>query len=305
MAELELEEVKQVESVVAKRVRTSNKDRIEKDEQELKELLAKREGEGVQEDSENIQESAPSKTTEEDGVSTEAIGKEEQSFKKRYGDLRKHLASKEKDWTSRIEKLESQLDKATKNELVLPKSEEEIDEWSKKYPDVAGIVETIASKKARESSAEINKRLTEIETLRESAKKEKAEAELMALHPDFITIRDSDEFHDWAEEQPKWVQDALYENPDDARAASRVIDLYKVDNNIGKTSSKTNSDREAASAIRPSRSRQTPQADEKTSYLKESQVNRMSSQEYEKNSDSIMEAIRSGKFVYDISGAAR
>ena len=127
----------------------------------------------------------------------------------------------------------------------------------------------------------------------------------MALHPDFDKIRESDEFHDWAEEQPKWVQDALYENPDDARSAARVIDLYKADNNIAKVSSTKNSDKEAASAIRPSRSRSTPQADETASYLKESQVNRMSAQEYEKNSDNIMEAIRSGKFVYDISGAAR
>jgi len=301
----ELEDVKPVKSVVAKRVRTGNKNRIEKDEQELKELLAEKEGKGVQEGTEDSKDASSGKTETKEDVSGEAIGKEEESFKKRYGDLRKHLASKEKDWTSRIEKLETQLTKATKNELILPKTEEEIDAWAKEYPDVAGIVETIASKKARESSAEIDKRLTEIETLRESAKKEKAEAELMALHPDFDKIRESDEFHDWAEEQPKWVQDALYENPDDARSAARVIDLYKADNNIAKVSSTKNSDKEAASAIRPSRSRSTPQADETASYLKESQVNRMSSQEYEKNSDNIMEAIRSGKFVYDISGAAR
>jgi len=48
-----------------------------------------------------------------------------------------------------------------------------------------------------------------------------------------------------------------------------------------------------------------PQADETKSYLKESVVNKMSSQEYEKNVDNIMEAIRSGKFIYDISGSAR
>ena len=41
------------------------------------------------------------------------------------------------------------------------------------------------------------------------AKKEKAEVELMKIHPDFNDIRDSDDFHDWADEQPKWVQDAL------------------------------------------------------------------------------------------------
>tara|TARA_X000001388_G_scaffold76928_1_gene75727 strand:+ start:847 stop:1725 length:879 start_codon:yes stop_codon:yes gene_type:complete len=274
--------------------RYTSKDRIEKEEKELDELLT-----------EQKKDAESSEELKKDEMQEEAVGKEEESFKKRYGDLRRHLADKEKDWTKRLETLETQLNKATKNELILPKSEEEIDEWSKQYPDVAGIVETIASKKARESSAEIEKRLKEIETLRESAKKEKAEAELLALHPDFDKIRDSDEFHNWAEEQPKWVQDALYDNADDARAAARVIDLYKVDNNIAKEPSKKNNDKAAASAIRPARSRSTPQADATSSYLKESDVNKMSAQEYEKKADSIMEAIRSGKFVYDLSGGAR
>ena len=52
-------------------------------------------------------------------------------------------------------------------------------------------------------------------------------------------------------------------------------------------------------------SRSTPQKGEASSYLKESDVQRMSAKEYEKNSDEIMEAIRSGKFIYDVSGNAR
>ena len=48
---------------------------------------------------------------------------------------------------------------------------------------------------------------------------------LLKYHPDFNEIREQDEFHEWAEEQPKWVQDALYENYTDAKAASRVIEL--------------------------------------------------------------------------------
>jgi hypothetical protein len=42
-----------------------------------------------------------------------------------------------------------------------------------------------------------------------------------------------------------------------------------------------------------------------STYLKESQVQKMSPQQYEKMSDEIMEAIRSGKFIYDVSGSAR
>ena len=105
-----------------------------------------------------------------------------------------------------------------------------------------------------------------------------------------------------AEKQPKWIQDALYENASDAKSASRVIDLYKADNGI---STNTNVDLSAAKAVTPRRGRSTPQADAKTSYLKESVVNKMSTQEYEKNQDKIMEAIRTGKFVYDLSGGAR
>ena len=111
--------------------------------------------------------------------------------------------------------------KATKKEIKLPKSEEEIDEWSKEYPDVAAIVETIAMKKARETSANIEERLEKINAMSAEASKDKAEAELMKIHPDFNDIRDSDDFHEWADEQPKWVQDALYENDNDARSAAR------------------------------------------------------------------------------------
>ena len=39
----------------------------------------------------------------------------------------------------------------------MPKTEEEIETWAKEYPDVAGIVETIAIKKAKEQSDALEK----------------------------------------------------------------------------------------------------------------------------------------------------
>ena len=142
-----------------------------------------------------------------------------------------------------------------------------------------------------------------IDDMQYNAKKEKAEAELMRLHPDFDEIRDSDEFHEWAEDQPKWVQDALYENDNDAKSAARAIDLYKADK--GMSTKKSASDKSAAKSVDSRRSRSKPQGDESTTYIKESEVQKMSPQEYEKKSDEIMEAIRTGKFIYDISGSAR
>ena len=187
--------------------------------------------------------------------------------------------------------------------MKLPKSDEDIEKWAEEYPDVAAIVETIAMKKAREQSTVLEERMKAIDELQSSATKEKAEAELMRLHPDFDDIRDSDEFHEWAESQPKWVQDALYENDNDARSAARAIDLYKVDMGIGKK--KPKSDKDAAKSVSAKNSRSKPQENEEASYLKESDVQRMSAAEYENRSDEIMEAIRSGKFIYDVSGSAR
>ena len=69
------------------------------------------------------------------------------------------------------------------------------------------------------------------------------------MHPDFIEIRQDDTFHAWAKDQPKWVQDALYENMDDAKSVARVIDLYKVDKGITTKKSNT-SDKAAASSVK-------------------------------------------------------
>lgn len=213
------------------------------------------------------------------------------------------MQDKEKEFQDQINELKSQLDSATRKEIKLPKSDDDLEAWAKDYPDVAAIVETIAMKKAREQATALEERMKAIDELQSSASKEKAEAELMRLHPDFGEIRDSDEFHEWAEDQPKWVQDALYDNDNDARSAARAIDLYKAD--MGLTTKKSKSDNDAAKSVSTKNTRSKPQENEATTYLKESTVQKMSPQEYEKRSDEIMEAIRSGKFIYDVSGSAR
>ena len=52
-------------------------------------------------------------------------------------------------------------------------------------------------------------------------------------------------------------------------------------------------------------SRDEPKVDGKEGTFTESQVAKMTTQQYEKASDQIMEAIRTGKFIYDMSGSAR
>lgn len=311
-------EVQQVEVHSASHMR--NQARINKDEAELRELLKEAgyteenetqeetaeaepdskepEAESVQAEGDTKQEEKP-KAEAQEADDDDDLSAEEKTFKQRYGDIRRHMKDKEQEWKLKFEKLEAQLQSAAKNELVLPKSEKEIEAWSKKYPDVAGIVEAIADKKAQERSSDIDKRLKEVEELRITAKREKAEAELAVMHPDFNTIREDDTFHEWAKEQPRWVQDALYENVDDAKSVSRVIDLYKADKGIT-TKKKTIEDKGAASSVTTKRTT-TPSDSEESTYIRESQVAKMSMKEYEKRAEEIMEAQRSGKFIYDMS----
>lgn len=266
----------------------TQEERIKRDEEELEQLIKEQKGE--------VEETAE--------VEEEPTNAEEKTFKKRYSDLRRHQQKQAEDFKKELEDLKRQLGDATKKEFKLPKSDEDIEQWAADYPDVAAIVETIAIKKAREQSTALEERLKAIDEMQTSASKEKAEVELMQIHPDFGDIRDSDDFHTWADEQPKWVQDALYENANDARSAARAIDLYKADRGISATKT-TKKDKGAAEAVSTKNSRSKPQAEESSTYLKESAVQAMSPQEYEKNADSIMEAIRTGKFIYDISGSAR
>ena len=269
----------------------SQEERVKRDEEELAQLVKEQKAEG--------------KITEEETPSEEEpTNAEERTFKKRYGDLRRHTQDKEKQFQKQLDDLKEQLSKATKKEMKLPKSDEDIEAWASEYPDVAKIVETIAMKKAIEQSAELESRIQKIDEMSAEATKDKAEVELMRIHPDFNDIRDSDEFHDWAEEQPKWVQDALYENDNDARSAARAIDLYKSDKGIGKEV-KTKSDKSAATEVSTKNTRTKVDATEAGKKIRESAVQKMSAQQYEKQADTIMEAIRSGNFIYDISGSAR
>jgi len=287
-AEVMAEEMQPEKKVAFATRKYSNAEKRKEEEAELEQMLKEQRGE-VEETPEEVEE--------------EPVNAEEKTFKKRYSDLRRHQQKQAEEFKTELAELKRQLADATKKEMKLPKSDEDIETWAKDYPDVAAIVETIAMKKASEQSSALEERIKAIDEMQLSATKEKAEAELMRLHPDFDDIRDSDQFHEWAESQPKWVQDALYENDNDARSAARAIDLYKADMGIGKTKSK--SDKEAAKSVSTKNSRSKPQEDETSTYIKESEVQKMSPQEYEAKSDEIMEAIRSGKFVYDISGSAR
>ena len=153
----------QTDSVSHKR----NLSRVQRDEDELKELLKQAgvtqdetEEEAVEAEPDSTEPSEPpvqaeSSTKQEEEPQAEAqedeeLSAEEKNFKKRYGDLRRHSQQQQVTLQKQIDELRSQLQSSTEKQIKLPKSEEELNEWARAYPDVAKIVETIAIKKAKE-----------------------------------------------------------------------------------------------------------------------------------------------------------
>lgn len=276
-------------AVVAFGRRNASEERIKQAEQELEQLKK------PPEEGEEGEKTPPSEQN---------LSAEEETFKKRYGDLRRHTQKIQEDFKKEIDDLRKQLEQATRKEMKLPKSEDDLKAWADQYPDVYKIVETIAIKKAQEQTTGVEERLKQIDEMERKIAREKAEAELLRLHPDFDDIRDQDDFHEWAEEQPKWVQDALYNNDTDARAAARAIDLYKADKGIAKKEKKE-SPKDAARSVGARSERTTPSSEGTEGLIYESQVAKMAVKEYEARAEEIQKAMRTGKFVYDVSGNAR
>jgi len=277
----------------------ANRRRIEQEEEELDKLMK---GEQNEEDTSEDQEpdGETQELSDESDKKDETLSSEERTYKKRYIDLRDHLNKQ----SAEIKQLQSKLENAeTSGTLRPPKSDEDIEAWANEFPDIAAIVETIASKKAEERFSGAEARLKEIDRISEEATRSKLEQEIRAIHPDFDELRDSDAFHDWAKKEPKWVKDALYDNSEDPASVARVIDLYKMHNGLD-TKSKKKATKAAASAVVTKRSTK-PDSNDTAGHFSESQVHKMTAIEYEKNSDAIMEAIRAGKFTYDMTGGAR
>lgn len=282
--------------------------KLAEEEAALKELMAgKKTSEDVEDettDDESNQEDLGSQTQnkEDEDLSQEdkSLSAEESTFKKRYGDLRRHSQKKEEELTAKIEALEARLNSGSA--IVPPKSDEDIAQWAKKYPDIAGIIERIAEKKAEERSGSLAERIKELDEERYNIARDKAEAAIRKAHPNFDTLKEDEAFHTWIGKQSKWVQDAVYENENDPQAVIDVIDLYNTKTGQTPADRKQQVKEAAKSVTTPSKA--TVDDNEKPKFS-ESQIQKNTDAWFVKNLEAIKEAQREGRFIYDLSGGAR
>jgi hypothetical protein len=217
-------------------------------------------------------------------------------YKKRYDDLKKHYDSKLNEFKSREQEL---IEEATKNrtEYKAPKTEEELEQFKNQYPDVYEVVETVAHLQSETKAKVLEERLSKLQERENQLVQQDAEKRLMERHPDFEDIRNSDDFHGWAKEQPKSIQDWIYSNADDADLASRALDLFKKDFGIEPTKTKSSSKQPRQSAADMVSTKTTSVEPKQKKVWSEKEIAAMSIDEFDRYENEISEAMQEGRIV--------
>ena len=215
-------------------------------------------------------------------------------YKKRYDDLKKHYDSKLNEFKTREEELLSQVKQP---EYKAPKTEEELEKFKNDYPDVYEVVETVAHLQSESKAKVLEERLSKLQERENQLIRQDAEKRLMERHPDFEDIRNSDDFHDWAKEQPKSIQDWIYSNANDADLASRALDLFKKDFGIEPTKTKSSSKQTRKSAADMVSTKTTSVEPKQQKVWSEREIAAMSVAEFDKYEQEISDAMQEGRIV--------
>jgi len=218
------------------------------------------------------------------------------NYKKRYDDLKKHYDSKLNEFKIREQEL---IDEATKNrtEYQAPKSEEELEEFKKNYPDVYEVVETVAHMQSETKAKVLEERLSKLQQREQDLVRKDAEKRLYDRHPDFEDIRNSDDFHTWAKEQPESIQKWIYSNAEDADLASRALDLFKKDFGIETEKTKSSSKKTKQSAADMVSTKTTSVEPKQQKVWSEREIAAMSMNEFDKYEEEISNAMQEGRII--------
>jgi len=241
--------------------------------------------EDPQPDPEAVEAEATQKENEEDKSFLSTSNDKEvktHDFKKRYDDLKKHYDTKLDEWKQEKETLEAQ-SKAAKadTDYKPPKTPEELEQFKEDYPDIYGVVETIAHKQAGDKLRTVEEKLAKMSDREEELIRDKAQTELLSVHPDFLEIKGDENFQGWLQEQPTSISDGILKNGTDSKWAVRVLDLYKADAGISKKTSTARPTLSAAEAVTKTRRVVVPEKAGDKKIWKQSDISKLKPREFE------------------------
>jgi len=224
----------------------------------------------------------------------------EHDWQKRYSDLKSYHDRKKNEWIQEQELLSAKLKITEKKNLNsnLPKTEEELEEFKKEYPDVYDVVQTVSTLQANAKVQDIEEKLEALKKREQEATVKTAEQELLAMHTDFLELKENPDFLKWLQNQPSNISDGIYKNRTDAKWAARVIDLYKLETNQSKRGRpKKDSRTLAAEQVSKTTSSAPKEEGEGKKIWTTSEISKLKPNEFERLEKEIDVASREGRII--------
>ena len=239
---------------------------------------------------------APQQATPEEAPDEEVQPKKRTNYKKRYDDLKRHYDQKVSEFKQKEEELQAAA-RAAQPAYQPPRSEEELEAFKQEYPDLYSTVESVAHMQSQRQVADLESQLQSMRQREAEILRRDAETTLKERHPDFEDLRGSEEFHEWAKEQPEQIQSWIYENPDNVTLASKAIDLYKLENGITQTKSQPKQQRPQGSAADIVSTKTTSVDAKQPKIWTEREIAAMSLDQFDKFEEEIKQAMVEGRVV--------
>jgi len=237
------------------------------------------------------EEETTEKATQDSAPSNKRQRGKSTNYKKRYDDLKRHYDEKIAEFKQREQELIAQASIAQQ-----PQREEVVRETYQ--GEVSQEPEPQQSKEQRYTPEELDvvkEKLSKLEEREARIARQEAEAKLRERHPDFAQIRDDENFHAWAKEQPQEIQNWIYRNPDNVNLASRAIDFYKMEKGIKIHEEKSSAKRPETNAADFVSTKTTGVDTKQPKIWTQKEISKLSMDDFERFEAEIDLAIREGR----------
>ncbi len=246
------------------------------------------------EDADKLAELEANQNSGQENTDTAAEQQPVHDWEKRYKDLQSYNSRKMSELQTTIVELQKQ----GVPKLFVPKTPEEMEAFKAQNPDTFAVIETMAANIAQGQMAKYDEKLAVVNGDLMDTKIERAGLAIIAAHPDYETITNTDAFHQWAEKQTPEVQDWIYNNPDDPSKAIRALSLFKYEKGLSQTNTQQNT--QGGDLDTNVRNRTNPDVVDRNHpafVWKESDIAKMHPDEFSKWEETIMLAQSEGRLL--------
>jgi hypothetical protein len=145
-----------------------------------------------------------------------------------YRDLKQYHDTEVHQLRLQLQERDKAIAESQKPALKAPKTPEELAKFKEQFPEAYDNIQSMILSTLSDDNLEINRKAKEVLQAQAKLREEQAFTELYKAHPDAQDIKKDPKFRAWYLEQPPEIQNVLA-NSTDAKALSKILDMYKMD----------------------------------------------------------------------------